>query len=552
MQGRTLQQTLIKARMENNPNKFMQLLSQIPEPQIFSAQFAAYLDAIEILPMKHLFEIGSITPMAGHSLGPHFMPTRKKINTVLDLQKVKLHEGHFPETREEGGDWWRCDRDPKSIAAMRSMLGNFEDGEVVFSHKGLSDLLGEVIPTFYEPCLEDWLRAKTSICFLGKEFLSDQTIVETTLIREINRRRCDKVFRPFTDRPEPTVESLMLGICPNADGLYTEQGIIDFVKYNAPKIQILHLSHIVFSTGQRLDLHKILSALKYVIADHEIIVGVDLAHTTGNRPINLPCLNITYAAGCAYKFVSGSAGTGGFLYVSNKADLKKHQPIQGWVAVADPSKAFKHIDGKKADNQKPIKEGEKSDNQEPVKMCDRGAIAFVRSNPSPIAVAAMQEFAKHMHKVGWESLVSKSECLTRYMIALLKYKLGDKIKFITPEDPEKRGAMIVFQIKGLLDVKPIENLLKEESPLGRFDSDTRPPENIRLTAQCYIEFRDIHNAVSRLTNVVEELLAKQAVVHKSTPVKDAVNFTMFASPSGSGNQVSANKTSATQTIQAKL
>ncbi|MBA2649513.1 MAG: aminotransferase class V-fold PLP-dependent enzyme [Legionella sp.] len=552
MHDKTLEQTLLKARIDNNPTEFMHLLSQIPERQIFSAQFAAYLDAIETLPLQHLFEIGSITPMAGHSLGPHFIPTRKKINEVLDLQKAKLHEGHFPETRQEGGDWYRCDRDPQSIAAMRSMLGNFEEGEVVFSHKGLSDLLGEVIPTFYEPCLEDWLRGKTSICFLGKEFISDQTIIETTLKREINRRRCDKAFRPFTDLPEPTVDSLMLGIRPNGYGLYTEQDIIDFVKNNAAKIQLLHLSHIVFSTGQRLDLHKIVSALKDVIAEHEIIVGVDLAHTTGNRPIDLPSLNITYAAGCAYKFASGSAGTGGFLYVNNKADLKKHQPIQGWVAVEDPSKAFKHIDGKKADNQESITACTNADNQEGIKMCDRGAIAFVRSNPSPIAVAAMQAFAKHMHMVGWESLVSKSECLTRYMIALLKYKLGDKIKFITPEDAEKRGAMIVFQIKGLLDVKPIENLLKEESPLGRFDSDIRPPKNIRLTAQCYISFFDIHNVVCRLTEVVHQMLAKQAVVNKTPAVKCAENFRIFSFLHRSANPVSANETSAQQPIQAKL
>lgn len=537
MQDKTLEKALIKARRENAPDKFMQLLSQIPKLEVFSAQFVANLDAIETLPMKHLFEIGSITPMAGHSLGPIFKPARERISKVFDLQKDKLHEGHFLDTREEGGDWYRCDREPKAIAAMRSMLGDFEEGEVVFSHKGLSDLLGEVIPTFYQPCLEDWAGAKTSICFLGKEFLSDQKIIETTLKREINRAKRNKWFKPFTDIPEPAVRSLMLGILPDADGLYTEQSIIDFVTCHTPKIQILHLSHIVFSTGQRLDLHKILSALQPVIAEHQIIVGVDLAHTTGNRLIDLPGLNIIYAAGCAYKFVSGSAGTGGFLYVSNKADLRKYQPIQGWVAVEDPSNAFECIDGEKPD--------------EPVKMCERGAIAFTRSNPSPIAVAALQEFAKYMHHAGWENIVAKSECLTRYMIALLKYKLGDKIKLITPEDPQKRGAMIVFQIKGLLNVKFVENLLKQESQFGKIDSDTRPPKNIRLTAHYYTEFLDIYNTVSRLTMVVEELLAKQ-VIAQSAPIKDAAKFTVFPPPCSSGDQVPSNTTSAPQAIQSKL
>lgn len=533
MSNKILEQSLIEARRQNNPTEFMRLISEIDPALVFSPQFAADLDTIEILPLKHLFETGSIRPMAGHSLGPTFIRTRKRINDVLDLQTAKLHEGHFPATRDEGGDWYRCDREPQAIAALRSMLGNFDEGEVVFSHKGLSDLLGEVITTFYEPDLEDWEQGKTGICFLGKEFLSDQKIIETTLRRAVNRARN---YNAFSSKSEPAVSSLMLRIQPNSEGLYTEQSIIDFVRKNAARIRILHLSHIVFSTGQRLDLFLILSALEDIIAEHKIIVGVDLAHTTGNRPIDLPSLNITYAAGCSYKFVSGSAGTGGFLYVSNKADLKKHQPIQGWVAVEDPSDAFKYIDG------------EKSESHQPIKMCDRGAIAFTRSNPSPIAVAALQEFAKHMHEVGWENIVTKSECLTRYMIALLKYQLGTNIQIITPEEPEKRGAMIVFQIKGLHDVKPIEDRLKQESQFGKIDCDTRPPKNIRLTAQCYTEFLDIYNTVSRLTMVVQELLAEQLAAPKSTPVKDAVNLLVFSPPVKYGS----NQINAIENLQAKL
>lgn len=536
MQDKILEQALLKARMENNPSQFMHLLSQAPEALVFSAQFARDLDSIEPLPLNDLFEKGPMTAMAGHSLGTTFMPTRKRINDVMSLQTHRLHEGHFPDTCEEGGNWYRCDEDPKSIAAMRSMIGHFEEGEFIFSHKGLSDFLGELIPTFYDPYLDDWARGQTSICFLGKEFLSDQKVIETTLIRALNKAISD---RAFEDRQVPTVRSLMLGIQPNADGLYNEQTIINFVRQHAHKIQILHLSDIVFSTGQRLNLQKILSDLQDVISKHQIIVGLDLAHTIGNRPIDLPGLNITYAVMCSYKYVSGSAGTGSGLYVSNKADLKRHQPIQGWVAVEDPSKAFEHIDG------------ENPDNAEPVKMCDRGAVAFRRSNPSPIGVAALQEYAKVMDKKGWDNIVAKSECLTRYMIFLLQHFLGDQVHIITPEDPEKRGAMIVFQIRGLPDVKPIEHLLKQSSQFGIFDSDTRPPKNVRLTPHPgYSNFESIFYVVSRLTEVVQELLAKQAVSQKSTPIKDAGNLLMFSPPEKS-KQVSVNPIEA-EAIQAKL
>lgn len=96
------------------------------------------------------------------------------------------------------------------------------------------------------------------------------------------------------------------------------------------------------------------------------------------------------------------------------------------------------------------------------------------------------------------------------MHVLLQQSLGDKIEWITPDDPKRRGAMLVFRIKGISDVRQIETVLKQASELGLFEIDVRPPNNIRVTAHYgYTQFNDIHNMVSRLTHVVNLLLEQK-------------------------------------------
>ena len=82
--------------------------------------------------------------------------------------------------------------------------------------------------------------------------------------------------------------------------------------------------------------------------------------------------------------------------------------------------------------------------------------------------------------------------------------MGEKIQFITPENPKERGATIVIRVLGISDINKIEHLLKEANELGsRFEIDTRPPNNIRLTAHYgYTSFSDIYSMVKKLEKVI--------------------------------------------------
>ena len=480
-----------------NPDKFMQELTK--QPEWFSLETAKKLDEVDPLSYtSKMFNIGELTPFAGHSLGPVFQPTLDKIRETAELQ-INLHEGHFPNSHPDGkesGHWFDCDRHKPSLEAAKKMLGFEDEREFIFTASGLSQNLGMLMDTFFCPGKRDWDAGKTKIVMLDTEFFSDQAEAVSVLKRAIQNA---DAFECFDGREKPDAESQIIKIKPDDKGIYSTENIINIIKDNAKQIQMICLSDTVFSTGQRLELNKIFSILQDVIKENHIIVGLDLAHTVGNRTIDLKSLPITFAVGCGYKHLSGFAGSAFGIYVNKNADLKKYPPLQGWKA-ADSNRVFPTINHYDASI-----------------MEQTGAVAFRTSNPPPVALIPAQSFLTYFNKIGFDKCFNKSECLTRYLIAQLKHHLSDKLEFITPEDPTQRGAMIVFQVKGLSDVKSIEDFLKiGQSNLGNYEIDVRPPNNIRLTAHyAYTKFEQINRMVEKLTLAITNVLQHEEKIKKS-------------------------------------
>ncbi len=472
----------------NHPDKFIPLLMQ--EPDWFSLETAKKIDADDPLHYtKNLFNIGELIPFAGHSLGPVFQPVISQIQEIVDLQ-LQLHEGHFSDSHPDGkdsGNWFDCDRHIPSLAAAKNMLGFEDDCEFVFTASGLSQNLAMLMETFFRPTKKDWENGKTKIVMLDTEFFSDQAVAVSVMKRAIQNA---ENFGCFEHSQKPDPESQILKIKPDANGLFNTDNIIKLIQENAKTIQLISVSDIVFNTGQRLELNKIFSALKNVIEENHIIVGLDLAHTVGNRKIDLKSLPVTFAVGCGYKHLSGFAGSGFGIYVNKKADLKKYPPLQGWKA-ADSVRVFETI--------------HRYDDSIMEKV---GALAFRASCPAPVAIAPTQAFLNYFHQIGFDHCFNKSESLVRYLIALLKHHLHEKIELITPEDPMQRGAMIVFQVKGSKNAEKIEHFLKkEELTLGSFEIDTRPPNNIRLTPHyAYTTFEQINRMMTKLIVALKQNL----------------------------------------------
>jgi kynureninase len=294
----------------------------------------------------------------------------------------------------------------------------------------------------------------------------------------------------FNEIKQPIPENEIIKIKARHNGLYHTTDIIDVINLHANQIQMICLSDIVFSTGQRLELNKVFSALTDVIKKNNIYIILDLAHTVGNRHINLESMPITAAVGCAYKHLSGYAGSAFGIYVNRNIDLDANPPLQGWK-VASSKKVFEKI------------------NSYDASIIDQtiGATAFRTSNPSPLALLPAQTYLTEFGKIGFYKFFNKSECLTRYLIMQLQHHLNDEIEIITPLDPKQRGATLAVRMKESRDIQLIEKELKKYG----FEIDCRPPDILRMTAHYgYIKFTHIQRFVAALKNVLITCKEKQS------------------------------------------
>lgn len=477
-----------------NPDQFMEQLKHNDSNEYdLSLKKAKELDQVDPLAyVAELFEVNErLLPFAGHSLGPVFKPLRKAFDATFDLQKQQLHGGHFPlqasyvreklvhqskleamvdETIDELlGNWFDCDRNITALAGVKQLLHFKKDEEFNFTANGLSENLKTLIDTFYHVDHEEWKNGQTKIAMLATEFFSDQAIVSSVIAHKLKDRN--------------KVDEHILRIQPiNDNGIYSTESIIAQIRAEAKSIQMICLSDIVFNTGQRLELKKIFDGMKDLIETKGIRVILDLAHTVGNRDLDLSQLPVIAAVGCAYKHLSCPPGSGFGIYVRYDADLEKHKVIQGWKA-AHSDQVFAKIN-----------------TYDQSIMKNKGAVAFRTSNPPPLAVLPVETYAAIMGKIGFEKLFNRSECLTRYLIALLQFHLKDTIEIITPLDPKQRGATIAIRLKKNIDVIWIEQELKNAG----FEVDTRPPNIIRITAHYgYTSFEQVNRLVNQLKHVLE-------------------------------------------------
>ena len=488
----------LRSLFDTNPDDFMTELAATRHDFLSSAT-AAELDATDPLAYTaDLFELGPLVPFAGHSLGPGLKATRAKILATLDLQK-QLHAGHFPDSHPEGhqsAHWFDCDREKLSLDGAQQLLGFKAPHEFCFTASGLSHNLGMLMETFYRPTANDWHETekieettngikitktrKTKIVMLDTEFFSDRAIAASVMKRAI---LTEVEHKTDFGGSIPTPASEVLTIKPDARGLYGTDQLIEFIRAHADSIQLLCLPDIVFSTGQRLQLQQIFAAVADCIREHQIKIILDLAHTVGNRPVNLSAMPITAAVGCAYKHLCGPAGSAFGIYVNSDVDLKLYPPRQGWKA-ADPEQVF----------------GKINQYDDSIMEQKSGATAFRTSNPPPIALIPAQAFLTEMNAIGFDKLFAKSERLTRYLLAQLQQHLGDKIDIITPLNPAERGATLCLQVKGAVSLHTLEQQLK----VAGYEIDTRPPNLIRMTAHYgYTTFTQIHDFVRQFKLILE-------------------------------------------------
>jgi kynureninase len=106
------------------------------------------------------------------------------------------------------------------------------------------------------------------------------------------------------------------------------------IEENGSSIALVLLSGVQFFTGQYFDIETITRA------GHQqgCVVGWDLAHAVGNVPLKLHDWNVDFAVWCTYKYLNGSAGCIGGLFIHTKHFDKDLSRFDGWWGNKDETR----------------------------------------------------------------------------------------------------------------------------------------------------------------------------------------------------------------------
>jgi len=201
-------------------------------------------------------------------------------------------------------------------------------------------------------------------------------------------------------------------------------------------------------------------------------VGFNLAHGAGNIICDLHDNGVDFAVWCTYKYLNSGPGSLGGVFVHERHRESYDLPrFTGWWGHNKETR-FKMRDG-----------------FDPI----AGAEGWQLSNPPILSMAAIRASLDIFDRAGIHKIREKSIQLTAYLAELLSTLNIDKIRIMTPLDPEHRGAQLSLQLKD--SDRSLHDALTH---LGVV-SDWRETDVIRVApAPLYNSYRDIYDFVQRL------------------------------------------------------
>ena len=332
----------------------------------------------------------------GNSLGLQPKRTEKFIMEELSAWKDLGVEGHFEGKRP----WFHYHKFSKSI--MGAMVGALASEVVAMN--SLTTNLHLLMVSFYRPTAE-----RFKIITEGGAFPSDQYALESQV-------------RFHGYNPDDAIIELV----PRSgeDALRTED-ILAAIDENANSLALVMMSGVQYFTGQLFNIKDITEAGHLAGA----VVGFDLAHAAGNVPLKLHDDQVDFAVWCTYKYMNAGPGSIAGAFVHQKHSNNPGLPrFAGWWGYNEQQRFM-------------MKKGF-------VPML--GADGWQLSNVNVLTSAALLASLDIFRRVGMEELREKSVALTGYLEFLI-HKLNEesenKIKIITPQQPEERGCQLSLVIE---------------------------------------------------------------------------------------------------------
>jgi kynureninase len=271
-------------------------------------------------------------------------------------------------------------------------------------------------------------------------------------------------------------EEALIELSPRKDSALISSGEIEtLLASEGERIALLLLPGVQYYSGQVFDMARLTRA------GHAqgCMVGFDLAHATGNLPLQLHDWGVDFAVWCNYKYMNSGPGAvaGCFVHERHAHDLERPR-LAGWWGH-DKASRFR---------------------MGPDFVPIPGAEGWQLSNPPILGLAPLLASLEIFDDIGMPALREKSLQLTGYLEFLLHERLHDRIEIITPANPAERGCQLSLRVRADRNrARAIYETLEQRG----VTCDWREPDVIRLApVPLYNRYADVYNFVEILSGLI--------------------------------------------------
>ena len=305
--------------------------------------------------------------------------------------------------------------------------------------------------SFYKPT-----KSRYKILIEGDAFPSDKYAVESQLRHH-----------GFNDK-----DGLIQWSSREGEELAHIEDLEDILKTSGNEIALVLIGGVNYYTGQYFDLKKITElGHKY-----GCMVGFDCAHGAGNVSLELHQSGADFAIWCTYKYLNSGPGSLAGCFVHERHAFNKElNRFTGW---------WSH------------------NKQTRFNMRDEfdvlpGAEGWQMSNPPILSMAAIKASLDMFDEVGLKKLIKKSKKLTGFLEFLINELKDQRIKIITPKNPDERGCQLSIQVKNS------DRSLHDKLTKSGVICDWREPDVIRIApVPLYNSYQDVYHMVDKLKNIL--------------------------------------------------
>ena len=245
------------------------------------------------------------------------------------------------------------------------------------------------------------------------------------------------------------------------EALIREEDIEKVILEHGDEIALIMLGNTNYYTGQFFDMKRI-TELGH---SKGCKVGFDCAHGAGNVELNLHDAGPDFAVWCSYKYMNSGPGSLSGCFVHERHAHNKELPrFAGWWGHNKETR-FKMRDG-----------------FDPIP----GVESWQLSNPPILSMAAIKASLEIFEEAGISNLRKKAILLTQYCEYMIDSIENDRIKIITPRDPNKRGSQLSIQVRNA------DKSLFEKITKAGVIADWREPDVIRIAPTAlYNSYEDV-------------------------------------------------------------